>query len=40
LWLGDVIARFGVGASSDVLRTKTRCTSCGTIGATIRLPLG
>ena len=36
--LADVIARFGEGASSDVLRIKTRCTAGGALGATIRLP--
>ena len=38
LRLGEVIARYGEDAGSDVLRTKTRCTACGAIGATIRLP--
>jgi len=38
LKLADAAARYGEEASSDVLRTKTRCTTCGAIGATIRLP--
>src|SRR5262249_41428731 len=38
LKLADAIARFGEQASSDVLRTRIRCTACGAIGATIRLP--
>jgi hypothetical protein len=38
LRLETVIARYGDRASSDVLRSKTRCTLCGAIGATIRLP--
>ena len=38
LRLGEVIARYGEDASSDVLRAKTRCLACGAIGATIRLP--
>ncbi len=29
LKLADAIARFGEDATSDVLRTKTRCAACG-----------
>jgi hypothetical protein len=38
LRLAEVIVRYGEEASSNVLRVRTRCTACGAIGATIRLP--
>ena len=38
LKLAGVIERYGEGTSSDVLRQRARCSICGTIGATIRLP--
>jgi hypothetical protein len=38
LKLADAIARYGPDASSNVLRQRSRCTKCGAIGATLRLP--
>jgi hypothetical protein len=38
LKLADAIARYGADASSNVLRQRSRCTKCGAIGATLRLP--
>ena len=36
--LAGVIARFGDGMTSNVLRERTRCSLCGALGATLRLP--
>jgi hypothetical protein len=38
LKLADAITRYGAAASSNVLRQRSRCTKCGAIGATLRLP--
>jgi hypothetical protein len=38
LKLAEPIARYGEDMTSDVLRLKTRCSNCGTRGATLRLP--
>jgi hypothetical protein len=38
LLVAEVIYRFGDDASSNVLRTKAKCTACGAMGPTIRLP--
>jgi hypothetical protein len=36
--LADAIVHYGEDKTSDVLRIKTRCSKCGTRGATLRLP--
>jgi hypothetical protein len=36
--LVEAIVRYGEDMTSDVLRVKTRCSRCGTLGATLRLP--
>lgn len=38
LKLAARIGRYGEGMTSSVLRERTRCTHCGTLGATLRLP--
>ena len=38
LRLADPIAQFGGEVTSNILRERTRCTSCGRRGATLRLP--
>lgn len=36
--LAAPIERYGGSMTSSVLRDRTRCTRCGTFGATLRLP--
>ena len=36
--LAPYIIRWGAGASSDLLRTKLRCTRCTSLGCTIQMP--
>ncbi len=38
LKLADAITRYGEDATSDILRQRTKCTKCSTLGATLRLP--